>query len=202
MPTTRYAFPVLTLLVLQTIIMVILLQNLGCDKQEQRVPRMNSPQAPTQIPYQVPAMPPQMSDKETTQMDPIERQMPPGMTGRKEKPVVVPDALKNRWKAVRMVLLEKASQKKSSYVVPLGRDFSLPRTGLTVRVDNLLPHFSMEGEVFTSKSDRMENPAAQVKIQQNNQEIFKGWMFIKFPNTHAFEHPKFALRVTEFVPAS
>lgn len=127
---------------------------------------------------------------------------PMGMAkpAKKESQVVVPDALKDKWKSVRVAVVDKATGKETLQVVPVGKDFSLPGTGLTLRVENLLPEFSMGDGVITSKSEKLENPAAQVRISEDGQERFKGWLFAKFPDTHAFEHPKYALKLIEFIP--
>lgn len=123
-----------------------------------------------------------------------------GMGAKKESMVVVPDGLKGKWKAVRIAVVEMGSRKETLHLVPVGADTPLPGTGLTIRVENLLPDFSMGAGVITSKSEQMENPAAQVKISEGGKEAFKGWMFLKFPDTHAFQHTKFALKLVEFVP--
>jgi len=124
----------------------------------------------------------------------------PGMGTKKESMVVVPDALKGKWKAVRIAVVEIGSRKETVHVVPVGSDFPLPGTGLTLRVENLLPDFSMGSGVITSKSEKLENPAAQVRIFEGGKEGFKGWMFVKFPDTHAYQHSKYALKLVEFVP--
>lgn len=123
-----------------------------------------------------------------------------GMPAKRESTVVVPEALKGKWKAARIVVVEIASKKESTHVVPVGTDFKVPGTDLTLRVENLLPDFTMGGGVITSKSDQLENPAAQVRVLEGGKETFKGWMFAKFPDAHPFEHPKYAMRLIAFVP--
>ncbi len=123
-----------------------------------------------------------------------------GMPVKKESTVVVPDNLKGKWKAVRVIVVESASRKETAHVVPVGADFQVPGTGLTLRVENLLPDFSMGGGVITSKSEKLENPAAQVRVLEGGREIFKGWMFTKFPDAHPFEHPKYGLKLVELLP--
>jgi hypothetical protein len=122
------------------------------------------------------------------------------MPAKKEALVVVPDTLKGKWKAVRIVVVEIASKKETAHIVPVGSDFPLSGTGLTLRVENLLPDFTMGSGVITSKSESMENPAAQVKIIEGGKDSFKGWMFAKFPDTHSYQHPKYALKLVDFVP--
>ena len=137
----------------------------------------------------------------TAPSDPIHGGKPSaGMPTKKEAMVVLPDTLKGKWKAVRIAVVEISSKKETTYIVPVGADFPLPGTGLTLRVENLIPDFTMGGGLITSKSDNLENPAAQVKISEDGKDAFKGWMFAKFPDTHAFQHPKYALKLLNFVP--
>ncbi len=159
-------------------VMALLLPLGGCKKQE--------PQAPK--PAAAPA-------------DAIHGDMPgKGMSAKKESTVTLPDTLKGKWKAARIVVTEVGSKKETTHVVPVGSDFLIPGTGLTLRIENLVPDFTMGGGVITSKSDKLENPAAQVKIIDGGKETFKGWMFAKFPDTHAYQHSKYALKLVEFVP--
>ena len=123
-----------------------------------------------------------------------------GMPAKQESSVVVPESLKGKWKAVKIVVVEVASRKETTHVVPVGVDFPVPGTDLTLRVENLLPDFTMGGGVITSKSDNPENPAAQVRIFEGGKETFKGWMFAKFPGAHPFEHPKYGMRLVAFIP--
>jgi hypothetical protein len=125
---------------------------------------------------------------------------PAAAPARKESTIVIPENLKGRWKAVRIAVVDLATQKETIHRVPVGADYPVPGTPLTLRVENLIPHFSMGGGVITSKSDQMENPAVQVHISEGGKEAFKGWMFAKFPDAHPINHPKYGLKLIDFVP--
>ncbi|MBK8794426.1 MAG: DUF2155 domain-containing protein [Holophaga sp.] len=119
---------------------------------------------------------------------------------KKESQVMVPGELKGKWKSIRIAVVDHGTKKETMVVVPAGADFQIPGTGLTIRAENMLPDFTMGGGVITSKSEKMENPAVQVRISEGGQERFRGWMFVKFPDTHAFDHPKYGLKLIEFIP--
>jgi hypothetical protein len=129
----------------------------------------------------------------------------PGMGGpamaKKESKVVVPSFQDGKWKALKLELTDLASKKVTTVSVPLTGDTALANTGLTIHVDAILCDFGMGEGVITSRSEKLNNPAAQVKITEGGKDVFKGWMFAKFPETHAFEHPKFGLKLVDFVPA-
>ncbi len=125
-----------------------------------------------------------------------------GQVQRKESVVVVPDTVKGKWKAVKIAVTDKTANKETVYTMPLGADFPLPGSNMVVRVENFLPHFSMEGTTLTSQSNEPKNPAAQVRIMEGGKEVFKGWLFSLYPTTHAFQHPKYGFTLVDFVPAS
>jgi len=72
---------------------------------------------------------------------------------------------------------------------------------MIVKVETFLPAFIMEGSTMTSSTNELKNPGVNVLITENGAVIFKGWLFSKFPNTHAFMHPKYGFTLVDFVPA-
>ncbi|MSM39648.1 MAG: DUF2155 domain-containing protein [Geobacter sp.] len=126
----------------------------------------------------------------------------PGQMAKKETTVVVPESVKGKWKAVRIAVNDKKTNKETVYTVPLGSSISIPNTALKIKVENFLPHFTMEGTTLTSLSNEPKNPAAQVRISEGDHEIFKGWLFSLYPTTHAFQHPLYGFSLVDFVPAS
>ena len=127
---------------------------------------------------------------------------PPAQGGaKKESVIVVPDNVKGKWKAVKIAVTDKSVNKESVYTVALGADFSIPDSSLVIRVENFLPHFTMDGTTLTSQSNEPKNPAVQVKIMDGGKEVFKGWLFSLYPTTHAFNHPKYGFTLVDFVPA-
>ena len=119
---------------------------------------------------------------------------------KKESVVVVPTSVKGKWKAVKIAVIEKETNKETVYTVAIGSGFTIPNTNLAVKVDNFLPHFMMDGTTLTSQSNLPKNPAAQIRILEGGNEIFKGWLFSLFPTTHAFQHPKYGFTLVDFIP--
>jgi len=126
---------------------------------------------------------------------------PHGMGVRKNLPVVVPDSVKGKWKAVKIAVTEKSSNKSTEYTVPLGSEFNVPNTGLVIEVAAFLPQFTMNDASLTSVSNDPKNPAAQARITESGKEVFKGWLFANFPSVHAFEHPKYGVKLVSGIPA-
>ena len=118
----------------------------------------------------------------------------------REKTVLVPPEVGRRWKAVRIAVIDKTRGKEGIFSVPLGAPYVIPSSSLTITVEAFLPAFTMEGTTITTSSNEPENPAAKVKIFENGSPVFQGWLFSKFPNTHAVTHPKYGFSLIGVVP--
>ena len=116
-----------------------------------------------------------------------------------EKKIVVPDAVKGAWKAVKVEVEFKEKKSKKAFTIPLNSEFKVPDSDLTVKVGNFLPHFTMAADQITSGSNNPENPAAQVEVFQAGKEIFHGWLFSLHPTVHPFAHDKYGLVLLEGV---
>lgn len=129
--------------------------------------------------------------------------MPPGHGAPKgEMKVVVPDAVKGKWSSVKIVFEDKAAKTLKEYTVKLNSDFQIPNSDLKISVGEFLPDFRMQpGKpgTATSATNDPNNPAVGVKVFEGGKEIFKGWLYAKFPNIHPFEHPKYGIFLKEGV---
>jgi len=121
------------------------------------------------------------------------------MGGGPEKKVVVPDAVKGQWKAVKIEVDYKKTKSKKAFTVPLNSEFKIPDTDMTLKVGDFLPHFSMTADSITSNSNNLENPAVGVDIVQGGKVAFHGWLFSKFPDIHPFQSDTIALKLLEGV---
>jgi hypothetical protein len=130
-----------------------------------------------------------------------EAQADKGMV-KKETVVVVPDIVKGKWKAVKIAVMDKSTNKETVYPIDIGSTFTIPGSDVSIKVENFLPHFTMEGATLTSQTNDPKNPAAQIRVSEGGKEIYKGWLFTLYPTTHAFQHPKYGFTLADFVPAS
>jgi hypothetical protein len=118
----------------------------------------------------------------------------------KEKAVIVPPEVSRRWKAVKLVVLDKIRGTENIYVIPIGSQVIIPSSALTITVEAFLPAFTMEGRTITTSSNDLTNPSAMIRISESGTPIFQGWLFSKFPNRAAVSHPKFGFHLIGVVP--
>ena len=114
--------------------------------------------------------------------------------------IMVPDDVAAKWKAVVLEVTDKDTGKRIDYTVNIGETVPLGDTGLTVFVEAFLPAFQMAGDVFTSSSADLTNPAAKVEIKNEEGSLLHNrWLFAMYPATHPFEHPKYAVILKDYV---
>ena len=125
----------------------------------------------------------------------------PGMPGAPavEKTVVVPDAVKAGWKAVKVEVEFKEKKSKKAFTIPLNSEFKVPDSDLTLKVGNFLPHFAMAADQISSSTNNPENPAVQIEVFQGGKEVFHGWLFALHPTVHPFTHDKYGVTLLEGV---
>ncbi len=114
--------------------------------------------------------------------------------------VLVPDDVRGQWKAVRIKVFDKSNSQEETYTIDLGYEFTIAKSDVKIRVENFLPTFVMQGRIMTSDSNDLRNPAAQIVVSEADQEIYKGWLFSRFPGTHTFQHERFSFSLVDFIP--
>ena len=112
--------------------------------------------------------------------------------------VNIPDAVKGKWKDIKVEVLDKETNKKEVLTIAIGSEVSIAGSKLKVKAESFLPAFMMEGANITSASNDPKNPAAQIIVTEEGKEIHKGWLFTLYPTTHPFEHPKFTLTLVGY----
>ncbi|MDD2366880.1 MAG: DUF2155 domain-containing protein [Desulfuromonadaceae bacterium] len=114
----------------------------------------------------------------------------------------MPTEVLSRWKAAKLVVIDKVHGTENIYTIPVGSIFKVPSSKLTITIDAFLPAFTMEGTTITTSSNELINPAVKVKISEDGIPVFQGWIFSKYPNTHAVTHPKYGFSLIGAVRGS
>lgn len=122
-------------------------------------------------------------------------------TIKKDSKIVVPPDVAEKWKAVRIAVIDKSNASQKLYTIPIGGKLAIPLSALVIEVETFLPAFTMEGPLITTSSTELKNPGVKVRITENGSVIFRGWLFSMFPKTHAFMHPKYGFTLVDVVPS-
>jgi hypothetical protein len=125
----------------------------------------------------------------------MEGGMPPAMTPAQkvDRTVIVPKEVAAKWSAVKLNIQDKAGKGAKQYVIAIGSDLAIPNTNMKVKVLAFLPDFRMGDKEITSASDKPNNPAAQIVVQEPGKEEWKGWVYSMHPEIHPFQHEKVAI---------
>ena len=126
----------------------------------------------------------------------MEGGMPPaGMPGmpKIDRTVIVPKEVAAKWKAIKIAIANKADKSTKEYTVAVGSDLAVPNMDVKIKVLAFLPDFRMGDKEITSVSDKPNNPAAQIVVQEPGKPEWKGWLYSMHPEIHPFEHNKIAI---------
>jgi hypothetical protein len=112
-----------------------------------------------------------------------------------EHTVIVSKEVQAKWKAVKILIEDKADKTSKEYTVNVGSDLAVPNTSISIKVFAFIPHFSMSDKEITSKSNEPKMPAAQVLIQEPGKPEWKGWLFSTVPDLHPLEHETLGVKL-------
>ena len=150
---------------------------------------------------------PSCTKKEQPQPPPPEQQsMMPAhgdieMPASEDMKVIIPDAIKGKWKGVILTVIDKQTANTKDYNIPIGGKVAISGSNIEVQTGDFLPDLKIEGNIYSSDSTQLLNPAIHVEIKEGGKEVFKGWLFQKFPSVHPFKHERFSITLKEPVSA-
>ncbi|MEK6790776.1 MAG: DUF2155 domain-containing protein [Deltaproteobacteria bacterium] len=120
------------------------------------------------------------------------------MAAKTAETVVVSDSVKTKWKDIKIEVLNRQDNKKTTVNAPIGGALTVSGSNLTITVKTFLPDFKMEGASITSASNDPNNPAAYITVTEGNKEIYAGWFFANHPSMNRFDHPNFDITLTGY----
>ncbi len=80
--------------------------------------------------------------------------------------VEVPNEILSAWKAIRVEVIDLMSAKATRHIVDIGSEEEIGDSGLKIKALNFLPAFQMNVPIITSRSNELENPAAQIEVYE------------------------------------
>lgn len=121
------------------------------------------------------------------------------MPAAEEMKVIIPDDIKTKWKGVRLTVMDRETTDPKDYTIAVGGRFVIPNSKIDIQTGEFLPDLKIDGNIYTTASSELLNPAIHVLITEDGKEIFKGWLFQKFPSVHPFKHQRFGITLKEAV---
>jgi len=70
--------------------------------------------------------------------------------------------------------------------------------GVKARVKRFIPDFVIEGKEVVSRSNELNNPAAQLEIEENGKR-FSTWVFLKYPDFHPFTETSYTFKLAKII---
>ncbi len=109
------------------------------------------------------------------------------------KEVRVSDEVKAKWKEVGVEVTDGSSGKTESLTIKVGETTALGDTGFKLRVEALLPDYTIFDDHVGSKSNDANNPAVLVELIEGESGVSKGWVFSRFPDFNSYKHDRFSV---------
>ncbi len=123
------------------------------------------------------------------------------MPASEDMKVIIPDAIKGKWKGVILTVIDKQTTNGRDYNIPIGGKVAISGSNIEVQTGDFLPDLKIGGNIYSTESTELLNPAIHVEIKEGGKEVFKGWLFQKFPSVHPFKHERFSITLKEPVSA-
>jgi hypothetical protein len=105
-----------------------------------------------------------------------------------DRKIVVSKEVTAKWKAVKLMVENKASKSSKEFTVAVGSELAVPNTKIKIKVNAFLPDFRMGDKEITSASDKPGNPAVQISVIEPGKETWTGWLYAMHPGVHPFQH--------------
>lgn len=103
-----------------------------------------------------------------------------------QRDVQLTSEVKARWSEVKVEITDKASKAKEALTLKVGATTALKKAGLKLKVEALVPDYSMTDTSIVSKTNEAKNPAMLVELFENDKSVAKGWIFKNFPDFNSF----------------
>ena len=141
--------------------------------------------------------PPTPPKEETSTMQGMTGHADIQMPASEEMKVIVPDDVKTKWKGVILTVVDNETTITKDYTLQLGGKLAVPGSQIEVQAEEFLPDLKIDGNIYTTATSELLNPAIHVMVTEAGKEIFKGWLFQKFPSVHPLKHQRFGIILKE-----
>jgi hypothetical protein len=95
----------------------------------------------------------------------------------KELEIKVPQSVKDRYTGVVMAVGNRKTRVIKKFTMKLGETAKVPDSPYSIKIGELLPTWSMNGNVVTSRKDTPDDPAVRATIYESGKKVFDGFIF-------------------------
>ncbi|WP_022852105.1 hypothetical protein [Limisalsivibrio acetivorans] len=124
-----------------------------------------------------------------------------GMNMPKEKTIKIPKEVSDKYKSLILGVKNETEGIDVQTEVLIGQKAEVKGTPYAIEVEHYIPDFVIDTDgAFTTRSAEENNPVAKIKIYEEGQLFFDGWLYKNFPNAHgSFTHPDYELTIIKSV---
>ena len=121
---------------------------------------------------------------------------PEGSKGAKaQRELKLSDEVKARWNEVKMEVTDNGSKGKEVLTLKVGSTTNLKKQGFKLKVEALVPDYSISDNRIESRSNEPKNPAVLVELFEGDKSVAKGWIFKNFTDFNSYRDDRVGLQL-------
>lgn len=109
------------------------------------------------------------------------------------KDVKLSDDVKKKWNEVKLEITDSSTKSKETVTAKVGGTVVLKRAGFTLKIDSLVPDYTIGDKFIETRSNEAKNPAVLVELLENGKMVAKGWVFKHLPEFNSYTDDRFPL---------
>lgn len=94
--------------------------------------------------------------------------------------------VKARWSEAKLEVTDAGSKAKEVLTIKVGGAENLKKKGFKLKVEALVPDYSISDNRIESRSNDPRNPAVLVELFDGDKSVAKGWVFKNFPDFNSY----------------
>lgn len=94
--------------------------------------------------------------------------------------------VKARWSEAKLEVTDSNTKTKESLTIKVGSTGDLKKKGFKLKVEALVPDYSISDNRIESRSNDPKNPAVLIELFDGDKSVAKGWVFKNFPDFNSY----------------
>lgn len=112
-----------------------------------------------------------------------------------QREVKLSDEVKARWSEAKMEVTDNSSKSKEVITLKVGSTTNLKKQGFKLKVEALVPDYSISDNRIESRSNEPKNPAVFVELFEGDKSVAKGWIFKNFTDFNSYHDDRVGLQL-------